>query len=128
MSSRSPSPRRRKRRGAPLGNTNALVHGFYAKKLPPADINDLEGHTFSGLSEEIQATRVILRRLLEINNNCTDPDRAVSQVRVYSLAAATLGRLMRTEMILSPNTSDNLFKTALSELYDELGIDAEDAD
>jgi len=117
----SDAPKKR-RRGAPLGNTNALVHGFYAKKLPHTDLSDIEGHTFSGLKEEIQILRLLLRRFVERFNAFTEPYDTLAFMRVACLAVISLSRLLHTERVLGDGSGD-IFSIALSEVCKELGFE-----
>jgi len=50
--------------GAPLGNRNALTHGFYATTLAPDDLKELDEDVFEDvLDDEVLILRVALRRL-----------------------------------------------------------------
>jgi len=118
-------PAKKRRRGAPYGNTNALLHGFYAKKLPLADLADLQSHSFFGLSEEIQILRVFIRSFVDSFIAVTDPYDKLSFMRAFSLAFTSLTRLMRTERILGDGSLDAAFSTALSDVCQELGLDSE---
>src|SRR5512146_2641399 len=92
-----PSPRRR---GAPLGNTNALKHGFYSRRFKRTDIKDLDACEFSGLKDEITMLRVYIRRVIEMSNGMQDFYEAMTLLRVLCLASDSLTRLLKTQNLL----------------------------
>lgn len=110
--------------GAPLGNTNALKHGFYAKKLRTVDLVDIENHSFYGLSEEILTLRVFIRRLIETTQHNDDPAVALSNLRVISQALTSLARLVRTEKTLG--NDHELFQIAIQQVTEEMGLNDPD--
>jgi hypothetical protein len=91
------------RRGAPKGNTNALKHGYYARRLHETEADELKEFKFHGVHEEILILRYFIRRLVEQSASDTDLANAGSYLRVISLAVTSLSRLLRIERILSEN-------------------------
>ena len=115
------------RRGAPAGNTNALKHGFYARKFRPAEAKDLDGYTFDGVKEEILVLRVIIRRTLELAQSTEDRAEVIALLRVVSLAVIALTRLVRTELLLNPaerGLYEKALQQALAEVTAEWGMTA----
>lgn len=55
------------RRGAPDGNANNLRLGFYSRQYKGIIQNDLDGHKFTGLTDEITALRVFLCETIELS-------------------------------------------------------------
>lgn len=64
-------------RGAPIGNKNALKHGFYSRQMRAVEKDDLSELVDAGLSNEIAILRILLRRAIEISNGVTDYDLAI---------------------------------------------------
>jgi len=120
MSSASPSPKRR--RGAQPGNANALKHGYYASRLPAADVAAIKGHVFFGLEEEIELLRVFIARLADHINENLDLDKVLSIIRILDLTLISLSRLKRTERFLGEESSglQALLDQAIPEVYAEL--------
>jgi hypothetical protein len=114
----SPHPRPR---GAPLGNKNALKHGFYASRMPRADVKDLESCTFDGLTEEIAVMRVAIRRVIELSAGAKTFPEALDLLRILSLASLSLTRLVRAQQLISP--PQNSFELALSQAITEVAAE-----
>jgi hypothetical protein len=77
------------KRGAPLGNQNALKHGFYSRALNKTDQLDLDlAAGISGVTEEIALLR------FEIKKAVTSGD--VAKLVPLSKAAFALEKLIRT--------------------------------
>lgn len=111
MTTQTEKPKRR--RGAPLGNSNALRHGFYSRQFKRFVQRDLDGHEFEGLTDEITMLRVVLRQIFEDVSLAKDPLSRLEAFRVVSLGCSSLSRLVRTQHIISPEGSD--LDAALSE-------------
>ena len=58
-----------RRSAAMLGNRNALKHGFYARKMIPLELSDLDTALGDGLTDEIALLRVIIRRVFDFAND-----------------------------------------------------------
>jgi hypothetical protein len=122
-----------RKRGAQIGNTNALKHGIYAQHLnsiPPADLSSFSNNK---TSEEIQVIRVMISRHLQMrkkNPSCS-PEETLTDLRVVSFAIGRLASLMRLQRNLpdednvaySENWMEELLKDIDSErdLPHELG-------
>ena len=74
------------KRGAPLGNQNARVHGFYSKALTQAEQLDYEQATFEGIDAEIALLRVKIKALVEL-----DPQN----IKLIMQAINTLAKMVR---------------------------------
>jgi hypothetical protein len=122
-----------KANGAPPGNRNTLVHGFYASTLHPDDLAILdEEATDSSLDGEILIIRVALRRLQQMVLSGTTPGpnprrlEASDYARFIGLTfqgANTLARLLRVRYELPDNPWDRIMDAALDNLSEEWGIE-----
>ena len=113
------APQSPRKVGAPPGNTNALKHGFYSRRFKRIDLTDLENHSFSGLQDEITMLRVYIRRVIELSNDIDNLPEAVGFLRAISLAAISLTRLLKTQLLLGGNESDEI-AAVLSQALDQL--------
>ncbi len=104
----NPTSTSQRRRGAQLGNKNALKHGFYARRVPELQDAALEAldTEFPGLEEEILVLRVYIRRMLEQSGSYYRLHDGLSVVRTLSLALATLVRLIREHRYLTANPTE----------------------
>src|SRR5512135_1713917 len=94
------------RRGAPLGNLNALKHGFYARQFKKADLAGLENCDFEGLKDEIAMLRIYIRRLIQQGSESSDLYETAGILRILCLATTSLTRLIRTQHLLVSGTED----------------------
>jgi hypothetical protein len=113
-----------RKRGAPLGNTNNLKHGYYSSRFKKGETDDLEGYEFSGLQDEIVMMRVLIRRVVERSGDVENLAHAVSLLRAMSLASISLTRLIRTHHWISQTEggSQKLLNEALSEVIEEMNL------
>jgi hypothetical protein len=122
--------------GAPPGNQNRLLHGFYATILRPEELADLLVHAAdTSLDAEIAITRVALRRILRMLLTGLSPGPAprpldvVDYARFSSLAfqgVATVSRLLRARQDIGDSPNDvvrRIFGEVLDGLGEEWGID-----
>jgi hypothetical protein len=93
-------PRPRRLRRAPLQNFAALKHGFYARKFRQINLVDLAGSQFKGLNQEISLLPVFMRRVIENSTAAGHLTGSVLVLKVFSLAAASLTRIARTQKYL----------------------------
>lgn len=97
--------------------------GFYAARLPRADVRDLEAAGISGLAQEIALLRVALRRYLELTIAAEDPHAASENMRSVCLALTTLNRLIKTQAGLAAreiSETEAAIRAALAEVAAEL--------
>lgn len=113
----------RKRPGAPVGNRNALKHGFYAQ--PPQPLI-----TIADVIGDLAAKQQALSD--HIDDHLADTDivpNLVNLVKLFALHgqnASRLGRLLRDQRALSGEAADGIagaIAQALDELSTELGTD-----
>ena len=119
--------------GAPPGNRNAMVHGFYASTLHPDDLATLdEEATASSLDGEILIIRLALRRLQHMILSGATPGpnprrlEANDYARFIGLTfqgANTLSRLLRVRWELPDNPWDRIMDAALDSLSEEWGVE-----
>jgi hypothetical protein len=94
-------PQGHHRRGAPPGNSNALKHGFYTRRLKHTYLDGVESTDSSGLIEEIALIRVFTRRLIESIDFDGDPFTLAEILRTLCLASSTISRIIRTQFLLA---------------------------
>jgi hypothetical protein len=120
MSSKNSGPRRR---GAPIGNTNAVSHGFYSRRFRKNEVQDLQNSYFSGINDEIAMLRVCIRRAIEWGKDIQSLPEAMDFLRTISLAAGNLSRLVRTQKLIAGSGLDRAIEQAILEVSAEMGID-----
>ena len=110
----------RSRGGAPLGNTNALKHGFYSRRFNRAELEDLDGIDEGDLEDEIALLRVSMRRVIEWSHDIKSLTDSISYLRVIAMASASLSRLIRARHVMGTYVRPDPFDEELEEM------DAED--
>ena len=60
------SPSIQRKRGAPLGNTNAFRHGFYSPSFTSGEMRSLDSNVKGEFHDEINLARVNANRLAEL--------------------------------------------------------------
>src|SRR5512136_673136 len=112
-----PSPRRR---GAPLGNINALKHGFYTRRLKKHDLTGVDTTDVKNLVEEIAIVRVFTRRLIESLGPDADSFEVAGALRILCVALATITRAMKAQRWLTMNGGgmDDEIALAIRQLHD----------
>lgn len=113
--------------GAPPGNQNRTVHGFYGRTFQNGELADLQRFAEDlSLEDEIGLVRVTLRRVmtrLGRYNLAQDELANEELVKIASLVVAgarTIGRLLRDQRALSGGAADGM-AGAIGEALDELG-------
>ncbi len=119
--------------GAPEGNRNALLHGFYTGTLHPDELDALDAQAIdSSLDGEILIVRTALRRLQQMLVSGTTPTpnprrlEAADYARFLGLTfqgANTLSRLLRIRWELPDNPWDRVMDEALDTLSEEWGVE-----
>jgi uncharacterized protein YjcR len=105
--------KKKKRKGAPKGNLNALKRGFYSRVLDEAEKLDLErASDVSGIDDEIALLRVKIKSLLE-----KDPEN----IRLIMEATNTLARLVKTRYKITPEQGIGL-KEAIGNVLREIAL------
>ena len=93
----------KRKRGAPLGNRNALKHGFYSGQFRQAERRTLAAAANPDLTGEINLLRVQILRYLDAENSVSAPldyKARLSALRAVCLAAGSLTRLVRLQSML----------------------------
>jgi len=93
-----------RKRGAQPGNRNAIKHGFYSDGFKQAERMSLGLIQHMDLTDEIQLFRVLLRRCLEaetVTLEQMDYATRLQALHIFSLAAESFNRLVRTQTILN---------------------------
>jgi hypothetical protein len=96
----------KRKRGAQPGNQNAFQHGFYSEQFKQAERMKLSQIQDTDLTSEIEVVRVQILRYLEaeiLAVNQIDYETRLQALRTVSLAAESLTRLIRTQVILNTN-------------------------
>jgi hypothetical protein len=102
-------------RGGQSGNRNAFQHGFYAHSLPPIEwdpppspnINRLKTYAADTLAHEIDALRVLIGRLADLQDQ-PDPEMKDPDAPFKTLLSASqrLATLLRIENTIQANVSE----------------------
>ncbi len=110
-------------RGAPLGNLNALKHGFYTRRLKKRDLNGVENTDSKNLVDEIAIVRVFTRRLIESLDPEADAYQVASALRILCVSLSTITRAMKAQHFLPQNSHglDDALSIAIREVNEELG-------
>ena len=113
-----------RKRGAPLGNHNALKHGLYARSYTQSGRQALGDMPPLESLHEIYMLRDRIARLISLIDRCKDEDRLV---RLYNALFSGVQRLlaaMRTHTFLVGDNREQLtdFWTALKLYQDEKGL------
>jgi hypothetical protein len=88
-----PTPKKNKG-GAPIGNRNALKHGFYSRKFSAKEIHDLNLNS-AEVDDEVKLLRVYVRRLAEQADSFTSLEQGMEFLRALSMASYTISRLLK---------------------------------
>jgi hypothetical protein len=119
MSSSLSQPRRP---GAPLGNSNALKHGFYTRRIKKRDLSGVETTDLKSLVEEIALIRIFTRRLVEACDPSADLYELAGILRILCLASSTITRILQVHYLISgdENNLDCEIEEAIRQVHAEL--------
>jgi hypothetical protein len=92
--------------GAPLGNFNALKHGFYTKRIRKRDFSGVETTELKSLANEIALIRDFIQRLVATCQSSSDSTRLMDVVRTLCLASSTITRILRIQYLLTGIDND----------------------
>jgi hypothetical protein len=93
------SPRRK--RGAPLGNTNAFKHGFYTRSFTRADQECLETAGKGELRDEEELIRVALIRAGELlNDSSLSVDQKLLAIRTIFAGVGRIESIHRSRKVV----------------------------
>ena len=114
----------RKKGGQP-GNLNAYKHGFYSHRFNEAENISLEAYLSTGLDSEVAMLRVFTRRVFELADGIQDLNEARQSLGALGLAATRLAALLKSQMFLEGDQSDEVKQTisqCLTDIVDELKL------
>ena len=111
-----------KRRGAPIGNINALKHGFYTRLIKKHDLSGVESTDTKNLVEEIAIVRVFTRRLIESLDSDADTYEIAGALKILCVALSTITRAIKTHHWLTLNNGemDDEISIAIKRLHEEI--------
>ncbi len=93
-----------KKRGAQLGNKNALKHGFYSSSFKEHELHALNQTSLTSTFGEIELMRVSLKRFLEAQNASSQPldlETQLSQLRAINQTTYNIDKMIRTQFMLA---------------------------
>jgi hypothetical protein len=119
-----PTEKPKRGRGAPLGNTNNLRHGFYSRRFKPVELKGLEACEPINLKDEIELLRVYVRRVVEMAGDTQDLYTAIDILRALSFATSSLTRLIRAQHLIGEGADSvgEALIQALKEVKEEMGL------
>ncbi len=88
-------PPRRKKRGAPLGNTNALKHGGYSRRFRSSSSGSFENTNLSDLPGHIYFLKAYIREVRQLSAQMEAAQDENGSLRSLDLAMQSLDRLLR---------------------------------
>jgi hypothetical protein len=109
----------KRQRGAQPGNLNALKHGFYSRYFKANEVEAVQDLHGGDLSEEIEALRVIIRRVLALSSNIDDVNTGLRLLSTFSAAAAQLSGLVKVQSIIQQDDDEDSFENALRQAIHE---------
>jgi hypothetical protein len=90
----TPEEEKIRKRGAPLGNTNALKHGLYVHHKHIRNTNPHEKAALYDLTDHIRSLKAYLLHLYELAARSTDLEAVKGTLRSLSLGCIALTRLI----------------------------------
>ena len=115
---------KKKKRGAPPGNQNALKHGFYSRRFRNLEMGDLDVVT-ADLIDEIAGLRVAARRVLELSEDLGDDTmKAIQALNYFGLLCTRIANLswVHDSLKASSNGSQPAISIALNEVIKEFNL------
>lgn len=113
--------------GAPQGNQNRTIHGFYGREYTLEEVADLVNHAIDdSLDDELAAARVATRRVLRQLHEELEASEYAALASLIFTGTNTIARLLRTQRSLRGESADGIagaIATALDELANEWDID-----
>lgn len=113
---------KRKRGGQP-GNTNALKHGFYARKFHKFEEDDLQVALQGKLQDEIDMLRITIRRVFDLATDKTlDLESSSRALGTLGVASTRLAGLLSTQKLLYGKQDEVMLALhqAIKEVNEEL--------
>ena len=103
----------KRRRGAPIGNTNAIKHGMYSPRHNPDIYTEESERSKQTLDEEITHLRFFMRRLYELSISVDNIYDAAGLLRVLSMASTSLTNMLRAQYLIFGDESQGSLSRAL---------------
>ena len=101
--------------GAPLGNNNAVTHGFYSSAFTRAELKRLEKELQGELNDEEECIRLIVRQYLDSKNESKEVQEGyLLAIRAVCLAFGRIESFHRTRRVLNDK------QTSLDQVWEEL--------
>jgi len=114
----------KKKRGAQLGNKNALQHGLYSAAFKAEENRLLGESSATDLTAEIELIRVMNTRFLESlqTSQPLDPETQLSALRVVTLSSQAIMGLIRlqSQRTVANKEMDDIMRQISSIPEDEL--------
>ena len=112
--------------GAPKGNQNRVVHGFYGRSFTLEEIADLVAYAVDmTLEDELAMVRVAVRRVMvKLKEEILLLEDFARLVKLVFGGAMTIARLLRAKRILSGESADSI-SAAIAIVLDELTAEFE---
>ena len=120
-----------RKRGAQIGNLNALKHGHYSKKIYALDVDAVAELLSHDLVEEARVIRAMLSRHLHMRQAQPpqSPDETLTDLRVISFAVGRLTSIVRLAHNLPPEEAESGYsENWMEELMDEILTESEGSD
>jgi hypothetical protein len=112
----------RKKRGAPVGNTNALKHGFYSPRYRPVGSPMYDD---SGLLDQIAVLSLYIHQVMLLSEEIHSIKDSLGIFRALSYSMACLNRLLRAQQLVSGGSQEevNILRSSLSRILDQIYLD-----
>jgi hypothetical protein len=111
-------------KGASKGNTNALKHGFYARKFRSQEVQDLDALREGGLQElvsEISILRIAISRTFAQANDLETAGETIDWIAyLFGIgeAATRVATMLKTQKILDSDQGDQVRATLIQAITD----------
>jgi hypothetical protein len=113
--------------GAPAGNQNRQLHGFYGREYTLEEVADLVNLALDdSLDDELAAARVATRRVLKQLQEELEPSDYAQLAGLIFTGTNTIARLLRTQRALRGESADGIagaIAMALDELSNEWNVE-----
>ena len=96
----------RKHPGAPLGNANALKHGFYTTRVKKRNPSAEEVTDLKSLFDEIALIRVFTRKLVESCDASASYNELADILRILCLSSTAITRILRIHYLITSSEND----------------------
>lgn len=113
--------RSKRKRGAPVGNLNALKHGRYTRETRARKPASVSRARFEDIDDHISHIRAFMRHIYDLGADTQDLDQSLRLLNTYTLSAIALLRLINLrEKSFSPDPAIANLESALLPFPSEL--------